>query len=186
MPTYTLVRTFWFGPLPWRGTKELVHEQAEEELVAAMLDAKGLYQVVGNHPAHGPNTLLYVGVAGINGKYPTIGARLASHWKNWARFEDRRSLAVHLGVPTYDRKVTEVADALKRGISVPDLRRLEALTIWWHSPPYNVLAKAHSKAKPDGDHLLVQSWGDRGRLAMEYSSDWELRGPMKNDSDASR
>lgn len=184
MTTYTLVRTFWFGPLPWRGPEELTHELGDQQLVCELLGAKGLYQVVGSDPVHGPNTLLYVGVAGIRGVHGTIGARLADHWARWAQYEDGRSLAVHLGAPTSKREMKTIKDALQAPIGRDELSAVEALTIWWHSPVYNIKSKAYARARRTDSHLLVQSWGDRGRLAMEYSSDWDLHEPPgENDAD---
>jgi len=48
------------------------------------------------------------------------------------------------------------------------IKDLEALTICWHSPPYNSTFINSYTGRP----LRVKSWKNRGRLLPEFSSDW--------------
>ena len=54
-----------------------------------------------------------------------------------------------------------------------DLARVEALTIWWHSPAYNSLSKQYQQRAKTEPRLLVQTQGARGKLAIEYSDAWD-------------
>jgi hypothetical protein len=110
---------------------------------------RGLYQVYGQHVVFGPEALLYIGMT--NGQ--TFGKRFEQH-KSWLQYES--DVCVRLGI-----------------IDSPDdltlLAQVEALTIWWHSPPYN--SKNIWKYKGDV-RLHVRNGGQRGRLVAEYMSHW--------------
>lgn len=171
----TVARVTWSGPFRWLEEGRIESPDGESPV-----RCRGVYQVYADHVVHGPGTLLYVGAAGLKGREPTIEKRLASHWARWARHEPRAGLAVRVGHLSY----VDIEAGTER--DAPDdvelLRRVESLTIWWHSPPYNSQAKMYSAAIAGGA-LLVQSMGERGRLAIEYSSVWP---PVVRQSDDSR
>jgi hypothetical protein len=138
----------WEGPFDWR------------TVVSTKTDAEndcGLYQICTNHLVHGHNTLLYVGKTDRR----TFSARLGEHeW--WLVHE--RDVAVYLGrlcVGDY-----EADPGWTYWMTM--LGHVEALTIYWHSPPYN----SHFIARYRGPLLHVQSEGKYGRLLPKYSSNW--------------
>lgn len=110
---------------------------------------KGLYQIYGQHVVFGVDALLYVGMT--DGQ--TFATRFGQH-ERWLRFES--DVSVRLGIIKDPSRMKLLAD-------------VEALTIWWHSPPYN----AKSIWQYTGSPLHIQNWGARGRLNAEYTSNWE-------------
>jgi len=134
-----LVQVFWEGPFSV--------EQAIERPEAA---GQGVYQLYGQHIVFGLNSLLYIGMT--DGQ--TFARRLRQHRDRWLQYET--DVSVRLGL-------------LRDHGSLKLLRNIEALTIWWHSPPYN------SKCiwRYGGTPLRVQNWGARGSLQPEYSSHWK-------------
>jgi hypothetical protein len=143
------VRVRWFGPYS---------VDAVQARKGASDDRYGLYQIYGNHVVFGPGALLYVGMA----RDQTYAKRFSQH-HSWLKHEQKP--AIHLGLLEKDDYVQEAPDW-------PDWRQLlgdvEALTIFWHSPPYN----SKNIVRYDGQPLHVQNWGERGRLLPEYSSHW--------------
>ncbi|MDI1437510.1 hypothetical protein [Polyangium sorediatum] len=119
-------------------------------IASSTAPSKGVYQIYGQHIVFGPNSLLYVGMT--DGQ--TFGARLAQHRDRWLVHED--DVTIRLGV---------VADL----DSSARLADIEALTIWWHSPPYN----SKNIWTYGGGPLRIQNLGARGRLHPEYSSHWK-------------
>jgi hypothetical protein len=140
MDSERLVQVMWEGPFTLEGA-----------LASSAAPRKGIYQIYGQHIVFGPNSLLYVGMTdGQN-----FALRLAQHRDRWLMYED--DVAVRLGI------VTDLD-------SYPWLADIEALTIWWHSPPYNSKNIWTYSGKP----LRIQNLGARGRLHPEYSSHWKL------------
>lgn len=135
---HALVKIYWEGPFT-------VSE------VIARTDAKhkGVYQVYGDHAVFGPNSLLYVGMTDDQ----TFGVRFEQHHQRWLRYDT--GVEIRLG---YIREPS-MMDMLKH---------VEALTIWWHAPPYN----SKNIWRYNGPELHVQNWDERGRLHPEYSSHW--------------
>jgi len=142
------VHVDWEGPFDWR---TVVSTKTDPDRDC------GLYQICTNHLVHGPNTLLYVGKTDRR----TFSARLSEHaW--WLTHE--KDVAIYLGrLRAGDYKV----DPAWRDWTAT-LGHVEALTIYWHSPPYN----SHFIARYSGPPLHVQSVNARGRLLEEYTSDW--------------
>jgi hypothetical protein len=128
----------------------------------------GLYQIYGHHVVFGPGSLLYVGMA----RDQPFATRFGQH-SSW--LADEQAVVVHFGV-------IEPEDYAHESPDWPDWKRLlcdvEALTIHFHSPPYN----SRNIASYRGQSLLVQNWGIRGRLLPEYSSYWP---PVKRPDDRS-
>jgi Holliday junction resolvase RusA-like endonuclease len=138
----------WEGPFDW------------DTVISTKTDPDrdcGLYQICTNHLVHGPNTLLYVGKTDRR----TFSARLSEHeW--WLTHE--KDVAIYLGrlrVGDYEED-----PGWKHWMAM--LGHVEALTVYWHSPPYN----SHFIARYSGPSFEVRSVGARGRLLEEYTSDW--------------
>jgi hypothetical protein len=130
----------------------------DEVRQGGLADMKGLYQVYGQHVVFGPGSLLYVGMTDRQ----TYKSRFKQHYDRWLQYES--DVHVRLGL------VDDEAIGL--------LASVEALTIWWHSPPYN----SKNIWLYKGDPLRVQNWKNRGRLHAEYSSHWKPREPPEGES----
>ena len=121
-------------------------------------DDYGLYQIYGRHIIFGANSLLYIGKA----EAVTFSQRFNQHFSEWLLEETGVSIRV-------GRIVSE--DYADDPPDWPDWRKVlrdaEALTIYWHSPPYNSTNINDYK----GQHLKVVNKGERGALVAEYISD---------------
>jgi hypothetical protein len=133
----------------------------------------GLYQIYARHIVFGPGSLVYVGKA----EQQTFGTRFSQH-EEWLREES--DVQIRLGRPqTIDGRVFKGAEGWT-GADEDEWCRLtsdaEALTIYWHSPPYNSACIWDYNGQP----LWVQNTGDRGSLLPEYSSHWpSTTGPVR-------
>lgn len=144
------VRVRWDAP---RSLKET------QELKDGNLDV-GIYQVYGEHVVFGSGALLYIGKACDQ----TFGERFVQHVK-WLDYESDPFIRVgRIESDCYqsDAEWERLVDCV------------EALTIYWHSPPYNSRCIVRYD-KPE--FIRVQNWGHRGRLMPEYSSPSEWRRP---------
>jgi hypothetical protein len=121
----------------------------DQVLTGAQRHKSGVYQIYGQHVVFGSDALLYLGMTGRQ----LFGARFKQHWERWLRYES--DISIRLG---------SLDDA-----NVPLLADVEALTIWWHSPPYN----SKNIWQYEGVRLRIQNLGARGRLHPEYSSHWK-------------
>jgi hypothetical protein len=139
---HQLVQVDWEGPF------------SIDQIVTGDLDLagrKGMYQVYGHHVVFGPGSLLYVGMTNKQ----IFRTRFKQHFVRWLQHES--DVQIRLGI-LHDE-----------GAMMQLLPEVEALTIWWHSPPYN---SKNIWVYP-GDPLRVQNWKQRGRLHAEYSSHWK-------------
>ncbi len=138
------VRVEWEGPF-----------SIEEAL---RLNGRGLYQIYGHHIIFGANSLLYVGKAeGVN-----FDQRFNSRKEKWLLEEE--GVSIRIG-----RIMNE--DYAYDPPNWPDWRKVlgaaEALTIYWHSPPYN----GSNISEYNGQLFRVVNLGERGCLVAEYRSD---------------
>ena len=140
MPQERLVRIDWEGPLTMG-----------EVLTRTGPNDYGIYQVYGHHVVFGSNALVYIGRA----REQTFGVRLAN------RFSLLPDASFRLG------RISEqfYKDADDWHDLVADV---EALTIWWHSPPYN----SKNIKTYRGANLRIQTWMARGDLLPEYTYEW--------------
>ena len=146
------VRVEWEGPFSIEKVLKLNHSQ----------DDYGLYQIYGRHILFGADSLLYIGKA----ESVTFKQRFNQHCfgkkEKWLLEEE--DVSIHVG-----RIVSE--DYAYDPPDWPDwckvLRDAEALTIYWHSPPYN----GSNIGEYNGQQLKVVNLGERGRLVAEYRSD---------------
>ena len=134
------VRVEWEGPFSIEEVLELDNRNKDY----------GLYQIYGRHVIFGAGSLLYVGETN-----QTFGQRFTKHTE-W--LEEEEGVFIHAG-----RIVNEDYNACNRKQVIEDT---EALTIYWHSPPYNSDHIQRYKRQP----LRVVNLGKRGSLDKEYSS----------------
>jgi hypothetical protein len=115
----------------------------------------GIYQVYGDHPVYGQNTLLYIGKVVDE----TYSDRLKGHPDLVNTHFTFRKL--HL---SYFLKIDDITNNnWAERISV-----VEQLLINAHCPAYN--AKDIKMLSGVEDNLLVLNWGERGTLLPEVSS----------------
>ena len=120
-------------------------------------DDYGLYQIYGTHIVYGANSLLYIGKAeGL-----TFSQRFSQH-REWLSEEESVSIRIgRVASEDYAYDPPDWSDWQKV------LRDAEALTIYWHSPPYN----SQNINDYNGQRLKVVNKGERGALVEEYISD---------------
>ena len=140
------IRVEWEGPLSLDEVKEL--DDDDEDY--------GLYQIYGRHIIFGDDSLLYIGKT-----QQTFSHRFAEHA---GRLEEEEEVFVHVG-----RINKEDYDGADRQQVIKDT---EALTIYWHSPPYN----SSNIDTYNGQALRVINDGERGDLCERLSDD---RSPIK-------
>ena len=142
------VRVEWEGPFP---IEEVLRLNDQD-------DDYGLYQIYGRHIIFGANSLLYIGKAeGL-----TFSQRFNQHCSEWLLEEEGVSIRVgRIASEDYAYDPPDWSDWRKV------LRDAEALTIYWHSPPYNSMNISEYK----GQHLKVVNKDERGVLVAEYISD---------------
>lgn len=141
------VRVKWEGPLSLDEVKELDNEDED----------CGLYQIYGRHIIFGDDSLLYVGMTTstfrrrfIDGTEPHI---------SWLVEEE--------GVSVYVGRIVEKDyehDPPLWSDWENVLKDAEALTIYWHSPPYN----SSNIGTYNGQRLEVVNLGDYGSLCEKY------------------
>ena len=135
------VRVEWEGPLTIDEVLELGDRNRDF----------GLYQIYGRHIIFGLNSLLYVGKTN-----ETFSQRFRSGHLAW--LADEESVFIHVG-----RINKEDYDEADRQQIINDT---EALTIHWHSPPYN----SSNIETYNGQVLRVVNVSKPGSLDTEYSS----------------
>ncbi len=148
-----IVRVNWDGPFSVEEVLKMHNEETDY----------GVYQIYGRHVVFGAGSLLYVGMA----EEQTFATRFGQHQQQWLKQE--LDVTVHVGRLNEEDYHTDSAWKDWR----TKVHDVEALTIYWHSPPYN--------SKNIGgyyrDPLHVQNWGRRGALLPEYTSHWKLLRP---------
>lgn len=153
--THRTLRIEWEGPLV-----------VSEAMRATSAGDYGVYQIYARHVVFGAGALVYVGRADDQ----TFGARLRQHRKGWLRFETE--VEVRLGrLHKQDYSGDREWSAL--------IKDAEALTTYWHTPPYN----SKNIVEYVGSELRIQNWHDRGALLPEVSSHWPVL-PPRPDGDS--
>ena len=104
----------------------------------------GVYQVYGEHVVFGEEALLYIGIA----RDQTYGQRLRQH--DWLE-ENNIILVGRIAESDWHELLEDV----------------EALEIYWHSPPYNSKNVINYQGQP----LKLINEGKRGRLSAGCDSD---------------
>ena len=134
------VRVEWKGPLFLDEVKDLDDEDED----------CGLYQIYGRHIIFGDDSLLYIGMT-----QQTFSHRFDQH-AGW--LEEEEGVFVYVG-----RINKENYDGADRQQVIEDT---EALTINWHSPPYN----SSNIDTYNGQALEVINDGERGDLCERLSA----------------
>jgi hypothetical protein len=116
----------------------------------------GLYQIYGNHEIHGPQSLLYIGMA----NELTFAARFDSH-KNWLVFESQQA-DIYLGY-FGNRQMKTPGGAGWRN----QIKMAEEMLIYYCSPPYN--SKSIFR-HPDLSGVVLMNYGYKYRLPFTLNS----------------
>ena len=135
------VRVEWEGPFSIDAVLELDDKNKDF----------GIYQIYGHHIIFGAGSLLYIGETN-----QTFRQRFITEHIVW--LEEEEGVLIHVG-----RIMKEDYDAYDRKKVIKDT---EALTIKWHSPPYNSL----NIGTYNGQRLKVVNLGALGSLEEEYIS----------------
>ena len=148
---YASVTVEWEGSLSIDEVLEL--DNAGEDF--------GIYQIYGTHIIFGKKSLLYIGQTYKRETVRTFSQRFYEH-VGWLKEEE--DVRIHVG------RIVKVDQILKRDMSAGDLRKIikdtEALTIKWHSPPYN----SSNIETYNGQRLEVVNQGKYGSLKDLYKS----------------
>ena len=146
-----VIHVQWEGPFGYYEARDFVDKDIDY----------GIYQIYGNHPVYGPNTLLYIGQA----RYQTLGERIAQH-----------------GLVTMEYNEGHVSLYVGRlsGPNMPSnaewnrqIDQVEHLLIINHKPAHNAqrIKKLPKKADRELREVHVLNWGDYNRLLPEVSGD---------------
>jgi hypothetical protein len=130
-------------------------------------DDKGLYQIYGRHILFGPGTLFYIGKT-----VDTFSQRISNHQSaGWFRpDDDENDLEIRIGrIVNIDG--SDNSSDWQNWDRV--LSRVEALQIYWHSPPYN---SQNISTRP-GRRLSIENTGYRGQLDAKFPSEQEIDPP---------
>ena len=138
------VRIKWQGPFSIEDVLMLNDEN----------DDYGLYQIYGRHIIFGADSLLYIGMA----RDQTFGQRLSQHNTEWLWEEE--GLSIRLGRIHIEDYASDPPDWSDWRQVLGDV---EALEIYWHSPPYN----SANISEYNGQRLQVVNKGERGSLVAE-------------------
>lgn len=139
-----IVRIEWEGPYTFAGVLSLNDEERD----------CGVYQVYGEHVVFGAGTFLYIGIA----RDQTFGRRLSQHY--WIEEYDKIVVG-RIAESDYKHDRPDWSDWHEL------LGDVEALEIFWHSPPYNSKHINHYHGQP----LILINEGERVRLSACCKSD---------------
>ena len=143
------VRVEWEGPVSLDAVKALDDED----------DDCGLYQIYGRHIIFGAGSLLYVGMTTT-----TYNRRFFSgperHIDWLEEDQEEEDLSVYVGRIVEEDYEHEPHWEDWKNV----LRDAEALTIYWHSPPYN----SSNIGTYNGQRLEVINLGNYGSLCERY------------------
>jgi hypothetical protein len=114
-----------------------------------------------HHIVFGAGALAYVGRA----IEQPFGARSKPRWRYWLKWESDATIRLGRLAPECYR----TDDGWEEWTVL--VKDVEALTDFWHTPPYN----SSQKLKYTGQPLWVRNWGNRGSMLPEYTdpTDWE-------------
>jgi hypothetical protein len=118
----------------------------------------GIYQIYGNHPVYGDDTLLYIGKAAEQ----TFTRRMKGHYDFDASQVVGQLTRIHLGY------FCEIDD-MNPQIWEDAISDVEPILIKAHIPALNGQGVKGFLESP-GQNILVYNWGDKGRLFPEVSS----------------
>jgi hypothetical protein len=123
------------------------------------LEGKGIYQIYGTHPIYGRNVLLYIGMTVTD-----INIRLKKHKYNWLKHE-------YDPVTIYIGKLAPTSEFASE-VDSSDIRKAEALLIYYCAPAYNSSSLSEIKENLITDGIVVRNYGKIGSLPTEVSTMW--------------
>jgi hypothetical protein len=127
----------------------------------------GIYQIYGNHPIYGSNSLLYIGIATDQ----SFSKRISAHKKDWLKDPDLGSVTIFLGDVYKQRgKVYKESEDFSNEDWEIITKQCEQLLIYALGPVYNSQNK-QSIQEEELRELHILNWGDRGNLYPEISGD---------------
>ncbi|MGI9337099.1 MAG: hypothetical protein ACR2P4_01130 [Gammaproteobacteria bacterium] len=130
----------------------------------------GIYQIYGEHPAYGSDTLLYIGLCG-EGKNTkqTIGKRVSQH-PEFMREPYHSEARVYVG------HLISESPGIKTGKAQQEwadhICRAEKLLIFFHKPAYNSTDITGISEELSGMNIRVFNFGNCRKLQGEVSSDF--------------
>jgi hypothetical protein len=140
----------WEGPFTICAVKEM--------------DDYGLYQIYGEHIIFGKNSLLYIGATNLKKTGRTFSDRFKEHLRNWIDYDRENGKDVSIYIARVSRK------DVQPGI----LADIEAVQIYWHSPPYNAQyiesVGDERKKRFDSYPLEILNEGKHHRLVKRLST----------------
>jgi len=140
------IEIYWEGPF----TVEEVEKKTDKSV------DYGLYQIYGNHEVHGPQSLLYIGMA----NQMMFGLRFEQH-SNWLKFESNQ-VSIYLGYLG-----SKVSSEIKDKDWEEHITIAEKLLIYLCSPPYNT---QHLNEHPTEKGVVVMNYGKKFRLPYTMNS----------------
>ncbi|GHU18375.1 hypothetical protein FACS189450_14460 [Spirochaetia bacterium] len=118
----------------------------------------GIYQIYGDHPVYGDDTLLYIGKAATE----TFARRMKGHYDLDASQVGEQFTRIHLG---YFCELDDVSpENWEDAISI-----VEPILINSHMPALNGTDVKGFLEAPN-TNILVFNWGDKGKLSPEVSN----------------
>ncbi len=147
--------------IAWEGPFPVGYDRQSDLYIAPDLPPDlggrfGVYQIYGDHPVYGRDSLLYIGETRQSDSGRALVDRLKEHLAQ--RFWYHTGLCIHLGlvthqeVPVTDRDTLDAVESLLIASNVPALNRQHI-----------------DFARESARDLLVVNWGFRGRIVPEAS-----------------
>ena len=144
----------WEGPFTICAVKEMDDR-----------DDYGLYQIYGEHIIFGKNSLLYIGATNLKKTGRTFSDRFKEHSRNWIDYDRENGKDVSIYIARVSRK------DVRPGI----LADIEAVQIYWHSPPYNAQyiesVGDERKKRFEKNPLQIVNEGELHRLTKYLSTE---------------
>ena len=141
--------------------EKIEFEQSQINMYSNEIDF-GIYQIYGQHPAYGRDSLLYIGKAEM----------FASRLKE--RFEFLESCAIPTSIRLGRLTNSKLEDELNIGAEEKDrlIAIAEKILIKSHAPAFNKQDNSglFSATGIDGQHYIIRNWEDYGCLLPEIST----------------
>jgi|688.fasta_scaffold679939_1 hypothetical protein len=141
-----------FIEMYWEGPFSLKQVKKKKDLAVDY----GLYQIYGNHEVHGPQSLLYIGMA----NQMMFGERFEQH-SNWLKFESDQ-VSIYLGYLGSKGSPEIKDDDWEELIAIS-----EKLIIHYCSPAYNT---QHLNEHPTEKGVVVMNYGKKFRIPFTLNS----------------
>ena len=136
------------------------HKETNDPYTQTSLNYPGIYQIYARHPVHGPEALLYMGVA-----TKAVRERLWEHFsdsESQIYLQDEQDVRIRVGRVLRSRRSNRYEDT----INERNLRRIEGSLIAYCAPIYNV---QHRSSERMTRNIRIFNSGDFGALPGEIS-----------------